>query len=167
LNSLGWIQPWCATTSSSAPTDSWLPLAASDTKKFATCLNGWKWSAFGENDFFLRKTRWRILKIRSGSGQSWPNFCPQRQLLTPHSTLILHLPSVYMSHTMVYFTLFPVGTPIPPHPYTLHHCFRGFTENNTHRRDGYSLKSNDFFGGRDSTPPCSNAISPSGSVMII
>ena len=88
---------------------------------------------------------------------------PAFDLLTPHSYFISPLSTCHTLHC----TLFPVGTPIPPHPNTLHHCFRGFTENNTHRRDGYSLKSNDFFGGRDSTPPCSNAISPSGSVMII
>ena len=50
------------------------------------------------------------------------------------------------------------NTRCPPHPHNF--CFRGFTENNTHRRDGCLLKSNEFFGERDSHPSLSKCNKP-------
>ncbi len=111
---------------------------------------------------FIQKTHWRIFKIQSRSGQSWPDFCPWRQLLTPlphthtSSPLCLHVTQNFVPSW---------STSCPPHPHTF--CFRGFTKNNTLRCDECSLKSNEFLAGGIHTHPCPNAISPSGSVMII
>ena len=91
------IQPRCANTS-----NSYVPLAAIDTTKLATCLNGWKWHPPRENDFFS-KNAWEKTQH-----PEWERtkliilFCPQRQLLTPslntHASSPLYL---YVTHYFV------------------------------------------------------------------
>ena len=100
-----------------------------------------------EGKQFFEKCVGEYSKSRVEVGRADHTFALDASFWPPHLTLILHLASVYMLHT----TLFPVGTPIaPPHLHTF--CFRGFMESNSHRCDGCSLKSNEFFGRRDSHP---------------
>jgi hypothetical protein len=105
---------------------------------------------------FLQKTCWIILKIRSRSRHSWPDFRPWRQLLTPLPHIHTSSPPLYLYVTQYFVPSWNTSCPPPPHTF----CFRGFTKTDTHRYDGRSLKTNEFFGGRDSHPSLSKCNKP-------
>ena len=108
----------------------------------------WLWQGNDINAVLLITYFKHALKIRGRSGQSWPDLCPWCQLLPPLPT---HLYFISPKSTLYIILCSQLEHQIcPPHPHNI--CFRGFTENNTHRRDGCLLKSNEFFGKRDSHP---------------
>ena len=111
---------------------------------------------------FLWKTRLIILKIRSRSRQSWPDFRPPRhQLLTPLHHIHTSSPPLYLYLYVTQYFVHSWNTSCPPHPHTF--CFCGFTKTDTHKYDGCSLSPMSFLAGGTHTRPHPNANSPSVS----
>ena len=158
LNWLEWTPLWCATTSNFAPTDSSSALAATALK----FRNPFEWmetiSLQGKTNFFEKHVG-EYSKSGVGVDRADQSFALDTSFWHPFS--ILHLsPAPYMLHVTYFCSSW--NTHIP----TLVASW-GFTEKQLHKVWRMSLKSNEYFGRRDLHPLQPNAISPSGSVMII